>query len=372
MPAVSADRKPHHWREEPSDLVLPTLLGAFLPLILTFGAVISVSSISGRGDTSGCDPNNQVFLFNAPSQWRTDYFLSVTLGFGNLDFTTAKLIDVLWDLLFSRCGQALAAWITYKAFSQSLLLSMEGQPVTYAEYTAVAFQPTTRRVWTSIAFVFATLYVLALPTIASAMTSYQAKSVAMMPITANVTVPVAGLIHYVRSGLSVKTALWYEGPAGNRNFTEAEVVQGGVCQPLQTYRWGFSFLLVLAFLILTYVFALVTFALWQDAKFNRRSDSQDTRRLGTISAALEIAEAVHAAVGHGAQGLENDELEAMLKGAGMARLSETIGHRGRINTGPKLREQSQFTAGEEGVELRTLGKNAHVEEVALLGVDRYA
>ncbi|KAK6402720.1 hypothetical protein LTR81_022308, partial [Elasticomyces elasticus] len=150
-----------------------------------FGAIASVASISSKQDTSGCDPNNQVFYLNQPSQWSTDYFLSVTLGVGDFDFTTAKVIDVLWDLFVSHCGQALAAWLAYKAFSQSLLLSME--LVTYNKYTAIAFQETTlrslwiyirgtgvrntwikasaRRPLTTAALTICTLYVLALPTI---------------------------------------------------------------------------------------------------------------------------------------------------------------------------------------------------------------
>jgi len=52
---------------------------------------------------------------------------------------------VLWYLVISRCGQALAAWVAWKAFSQSLLLSMERQTVTYDQYAAITFQPTTAR-----------------------------------------------------------------------------------------------------------------------------------------------------------------------------------------------------------------------------------
>ncbi|KAI6759793.1 hypothetical protein HG531_013699 [Fusarium graminearum] len=46
--------------------------------------------------------------------WRFSKFFEVTLAWGSLDFTTAKLIDVTWDLVVGRGGQATMSFIAWK------------------------------------------------------------------------------------------------------------------------------------------------------------------------------------------------------------------------------------------------------------------
>jgi len=234
-----------------------------------------------------------------------------------------------------------------------------------------------RHVLTSIALVFATLYVLALPTITSAMTSYQAKSTAVMALADGSTVPVAELIHVVGQGMRQHTEFYYDGPhtgAGRRqNFTQQEIMQNGRCQPLQAYEWGFSFLLVLAFLVLTYVFVIATFLLWQDARFNRRVSAPGARRLGTTSASLEIAAAVRAELGNDSLRSEDEELWTQLKGCGItSRLDGVADDKGTTRKSHVCwRISSPIQGDGEATELKTFGEALRIEEASLLRAGCY-
>lgn len=72
-------------------------------------------------------------------------FFDVDTAFGTLSFGMAKFIDLIWDIGFSRCGQATLGWITYRVNTSALLRIMETQPVSYELFSALSLS------WTSIA-----------------------------------------------------------------------------------------------------------------------------------------------------------------------------------------------------------------------------
>src|SRR5271155_256085 len=62
----------------------------------------------------------------------------------------------------------------------------------------------------------------------------------------------------------------------------------GACQQLNTYQWGFSFLLLFVFMLFTAVWALGTYVLWMDTYLNSRFD-RASRDMGTLRAVLDYA-----------------------------------------------------------------------------------
>ena len=181
-----------------------------IPVIVPLALLFCEATIAGTSlldtTTGGYDPNGNVYVpgGSIPGIWSTDYFLAITLGFGSFDFSTAKNIDIFWDLVVSRLGQAALAWVVYRVFRKSLLFSMERYPARYDTFVSMAYTTTTPtalwvycrdlKTWTTrrprpvrwiltiYALVFSTAYVLAFPTMTSAMTGYQAESVAMVPL----------------------------------------------------------------------------------------------------------------------------------------------------------------------------------------------
>jgi hypothetical protein len=116
------------------------------------------------------------------------YFFTINMGFGSYSFSTAKFIDVTWDVLVGRGGQLFLIFITYRVFAKSLLYSMERYPVSYKLFAAVAFDTAS---WSTmgrmcrdgfgrgfgakirlIGMLLTSAYVIAFPTLMSAMTGY--------------------------------------------------------------------------------------------------------------------------------------------------------------------------------------------------------
>ena len=145
--------------------------------------------------------------------WDPALVLTVTLGFGNLNYGAARAIDVCWDLVVGRGGQVLLALVTYPVLRRSLRLYMETTSVHFDLYATLAFDkvsfaalwPTLRDAivrqqsrphlelrlsslrsyrlcwnWRYFAHALVLTYVLAFPTLASIMTGYQARYKALV------------------------------------------------------------------------------------------------------------------------------------------------------------------------------------------------
>lgn len=117
-------------------------------------------------------------------------FFQITLGTGEVTFTAAKVIDVIWDIIVGRGGQLCLTGICFVVFSQVLLYLMETRPVSYPLFAKIALDPASiwslrsmvrrspcraRKSSTSIfmfCMVLATIYVVAFPTMMGSMTGY--------------------------------------------------------------------------------------------------------------------------------------------------------------------------------------------------------
>lgn len=138
-----------------------------------------------------CDLYGQSAMTTSEDSFSTIF--NVDVAFGNLSFGTAKIIDLIWDVGFSRCGQAMLGWITYQINTAVLLRIMETHPVSYDFYLSLSFSwssfaslvPVTRALFTKLGFrkrllvlwlLLSIIWVAAWPTITNAMTGYVAEN----------------------------------------------------------------------------------------------------------------------------------------------------------------------------------------------------
>ncbi|RAR06361.1 hypothetical protein DDE82_003431 [Stemphylium lycopersici] len=83
-----------------------------LALFISFGVLIA-TGIGSLGDRGACLPDGRFAV--DPSMYRYfsgSGFFEITLGFGRMSFTQVKAIDVSWDILVGRGGQAIVAYIS--------------------------------------------------------------------------------------------------------------------------------------------------------------------------------------------------------------------------------------------------------------------
>ncbi|KAI1013370.1 hypothetical protein LB503_001434 [Fusarium chuoi] len=149
----------------------------------------------GVGDEENpCQPDGE-FRIDAADQlgtfdwWAPRGFFQITLGWGRFSFGTAKLIDVIWDLVVGRGGQTLMAFVSWRVFVQYLQLSLVTKPATYSTVWLIKIQKDNSALakWrlTSGFFkvglaskkvmcfiIWTALFILAFPTFASSMTGY--------------------------------------------------------------------------------------------------------------------------------------------------------------------------------------------------------
>ena len=108
---------------------------------------------------------------------------------GQLTFTQAKAIDVMWQLLIGAGGRFLMSWISYKTFMDGLTRLMEQSPVSFKMHASLTFSTDSlRTIWYAIKEIFrirgwrgkaflawftiSTVYVIAFQTIVSATAGY--------------------------------------------------------------------------------------------------------------------------------------------------------------------------------------------------------
>ncbi|KAF2728109.1 hypothetical protein EJ04DRAFT_504600 [Polyplosphaeria fusca] len=159
---------------------------------------LGISTYSIEDDA--CSPDGQFTLWPGDfNYWHSSNFFQINFGFGELTFAQAKAVDVVWDVVVGRGGQALLAFVSWQIFARYLTTSMGVQPVTFSTFSAIFLhhEPTVmslyrmsrdfatrQRLRSKIAMVFmlvTTGYILAFPTIASAMTGYNGNVAAFVP-----------------------------------------------------------------------------------------------------------------------------------------------------------------------------------------------
>ncbi|OTB15936.1 hypothetical protein K445DRAFT_22256 [Daldinia sp. EC12] len=138
---------------------------------------------------------------NDYSLWGISHFFNIGIGFGNFTFAEAKIIDISWDIVVGRGGQALMAFLSWNVFADYVTTSMEFAPVTFTVFSFIFLQDEpsflltlgmirafifNRGLKSKLAMVFMVLtmlFIIAWPTVASAMTGYTTTSQAFVPDT---------------------------------------------------------------------------------------------------------------------------------------------------------------------------------------------
>jgi hypothetical protein len=100
----------------------------------------------------------------------------------------------------------------------------------------------------------------------------------------------------------------------NTTYTQTYLEENGNCQQEPTYQWGFSIHILMITMVLTTVWAIGTYALWLDAYLHSRFDHSQ-RDMGIYRAVLDLADAMHDAMGNNGQlrNLSNHELKEKIR-----------------------------------------------------------
>ncbi|CAI6259236.1 unnamed protein product [Periconia digitata] len=168
--------------------------------------------------STACAPGGEFLLFpGGYSPWSASGFFQVGLSFGELTFGQAKGIDIAWDIVAGRGGQFIMAWMSWRTFVYYLTTSMETGPVTYSSFRAVFIEKgpsitsivrlirdfvSRKGLRSQIASVFiiaSMAFILAFPTLASAMSGYTSV------VAAQIVDPESNMIPFTKFGLVVYT-----------------------------------------------------------------------------------------------------------------------------------------------------------------------
>jgi hypothetical protein len=177
---------------------LPVVLLALICMVPTWYGF--QSNIWATDGFSHCNFNGKFTLSDNPtlSLWDPAGFFYITVSWGEMDFSTAKLIDIIWDIVVGRGGQCILAYITFKVSSVYLALAMRKAPVSCDTFAALAFVPPgfigtfrlakdllTNRGWKARLImawiVFSYLFVLSFSSFVTAMSGYSSSIEATMP-----------------------------------------------------------------------------------------------------------------------------------------------------------------------------------------------
>jgi hypothetical protein len=186
------------------------LLASIVPLALLLGFS---GQIANPLSESACTPGGEFVMPSKSSLWDRKRFFEITIPFSGpevgcggsmLDpfrtndcrgytFTEVKVIDLAWDVLVGRGGQALLILVGYRVFSHVIVALMEQGEVGYDAFAAVAFGSaslsslvplfrqsvgvtpltrTSRAAWCYIGILLATTYIVSVPSLVSAVTGY--------------------------------------------------------------------------------------------------------------------------------------------------------------------------------------------------------
>jgi hypothetical protein len=143
------------------------------------------------------------------TSWSTLFEINIRTG--NLSFVNAKIIDVAFNVVVGRGGQACLAWIAYRVYTDVLIRIAENGRIRYDLFaasslcpneirtlgTAVASVSSTQNLWTKFMLVWTMLamsYVLAYPTLVSAATSLVGATTTSIQLNNNGTVPLDAYI----------------------------------------------------------------------------------------------------------------------------------------------------------------------------------
>ncbi|USP80363.1 hypothetical protein yc1106_07637 [Curvularia clavata] len=186
------------WHDLKHDLKSTRWLRGFgwtLGVFWLFGLIVSAIIVGMMSmfitTNSACLPDGTFRLRpDTFSMWSSTGFFQITLGGGNLSFAQAKVVDIVWDIGFGRGGQVILAYISWREFARYLTICMASEPVAYQVFRTIFIENdasvlstcrtiksfiTERRLRSKVAMAFMTatmLFILAFPTLMSAMSGY--------------------------------------------------------------------------------------------------------------------------------------------------------------------------------------------------------
>ena len=178
------------------------IIVAILPIALLTGYS---PHLSRRLGSNACTLAGEFVIPYESSIWDGNRLFEISVGFlgpsricdvgycEGFTFTQAKIIDVMWDVVIGRGAQAFLVVVAYRLFSSVITSLMHEGEVGYDAFASVAFSTGTftslltllrhtvgwtpvprsgRAVSNYVAMAFCTLYIVALPSLYSAMTGY--------------------------------------------------------------------------------------------------------------------------------------------------------------------------------------------------------
>ncbi|KAK4554042.1 hypothetical protein LTR86_008883 [Recurvomyces mirabilis] len=391
------DSKGHRWRR--IGLSLLPLIPIIWILSLLLGLCLAGIKFSHTEKDYGCSPSGAVWVTqaNRPNLWGGSYGLAVTIGFGEFPFSTAKAIDVLWDLVVGRGMQVLIAVVIYYVFRGSITNAIQHYPVSYTkilrmEYNTTGFSSlatyardihwkrrSARQFFSALTLTLATVYALIAPTWISAMTGYQATAIPLIMLQNGIYVSFSDIANCdwvvqdgdrvgldqnacVQQGTNLATSLqnylqnyvtynytqWtanaanvnanisstFTSPNGQerhlaapllnitrnsfensnnavfyqgRSLTDSFLMEHGMCAPQETYRWGFSLILLFLFLTTTFFTSLLLYGIWLHSYW-RKTEVDNEHVFGSLRAAVTVASSIRNELGSQTEELSNREL----------------------------------------------------------------
>ncbi len=264
------------------------------------------ASFSSSGSTANefCSKSRNGFSFFEPDT-----------VMGNFTLGQAKAIDLCWNTVLGRGGQAIMGYTSYSVVTSALMRMAEEIPVTYDLFAGLSFYP--NGVVTMVELVkgvrnlrgwrpkfamfwlfFSSVLILAMPSIIDASTGYvQPQSLFF----------VSGDVHDTH------------GPNYSPSERIPDALRAGkisqadyTCKPSTTYMWGYAsgwFLIIMA-LIPVWFFG--TYCLWLDAQHNSEL-TRKGRNMGPWRAVADLAEAMTVELGPHTNGYSHEELAKVLK-----------------------------------------------------------
>lgn len=118
--------------------------------------------------------------------WDAKYFFSITLAWGEFDLSTAKIIDVFWDLIVGTGGQLLLSLLAFSTMRRAIWTSVEKRPWHLPVLARLMLDPVSYMgLWSTLkdiyqegsgilaGFAFVITSILAFSTVVSAMRGYR-------------------------------------------------------------------------------------------------------------------------------------------------------------------------------------------------------
>lgn len=200
------------------------LVGLMLFVMLS-NIVLTTAALDGTSNGDALDvclPNGDFDVSDSGySAMSSDNFFQITLGFGSLAFSHAKMIDILFDIVRSalmiyskaaltgsieqvagRGGQILLGLVSYRVYTCALLRMMEHDAISYGTFEAITLRPDSwvalwklsqdffhnsgiRARCTVAWLITSALFIVAYPTLISAMSGYSANVEAFVSVQSN-------------------------------------------------------------------------------------------------------------------------------------------------------------------------------------------